>query len=87
MLNTRLEGDLLGRLEGLNGGGEDVLHLIAGEKTAEVEWGIGEVVGDEPLTHLADHGHIVVDARDDEVGDFHPDASLLHGEDGVEDRL
>jgi hypothetical protein len=49
-----------------------------------VEGRLCKAVTDEPLAHLADYGHIVVDARDDEVGEFNPDTRLFHGEDGVE---
>ena len=84
MQDASLEGGLLGGLEGLDGRGRDILHLVAGEETAEVERRFGEAVGDEPLAHLTDHAHIVVDARDDEVGEFEPHARLFHGEDGVE---
>ena len=79
--------DLLGSAEGLNRCGLKVVHLITGEETREVEWGLGKTMGDEPLAHLADHGQIVVDARDDEVGEFYPYACLFHGEDGIEHRL
>jgi len=84
MLDTSVEGGLLGGFEGLDGRGRDILHLVAGEETAEMERSICEAVADEPLTHLTDHAHIVVDARDDEVGEFDPHARLFHGEDGVE---
>ena len=79
--------DLLGSTEGLDRSGLEVVHLVTGEETREVEWGLGKTMGDEPLTHLADHGQVVVDARDDEVGEFYPHTSPLHGEDGVEHRL
>ena len=84
MLDASVEGDLLGGLESLDGRGKDILHLVAGEETAEVEGRLCETVADEPLAHLADHVHVVVDARDDEVGEFDPYARCPHGEDGVE---
>ena len=87
MLDACVEGDLLGCLEGMDGGGRNILHLLAGKETAEVEGRLCEAVADEPLAHLADHGHIIVDARDDEVGEFDPYARLFHGEDGVEHGL
>ena len=87
MQDANFEGDLFGGLEGMDGGGKDILHHVAGEETTEVEGRFCKAVTDEPLAHLADHGQIVVDTRDDEVGEFHPDASLFHGEDGVEDWL
>ena len=65
----------------------DVLHLVAGKEAAEVEWGFGEVVVSEPTAHLADHLQLVVDARNQEVGEFYPHAGIAHGEDGVEDGL
>jgi hypothetical protein len=52
-----------------------------------VEWSVGKTMGNEPLAHLADHVHVVVDGGDDEVGDLYPYTCLLHGEDGVEDGL
>ena len=52
-----------------------------------MEWGIGKTVFDEPLTHPANHFHIIIDARDDKIGDFYPYTSIMHGEDGVEHRL
>ena len=84
MFHTCVEGDLFGCLEGLDGCGGNILHLIAGEESAEMERSISEAVGDEPLAHLADHGHIVVDARDDEVSEFDPYVRLFHGENSVE---
>ena len=41
----------------------------------------------QPATHPANHLHIVIHLRDDEIGDFHPYACLLHGEDGVKHGL
>ena len=78
-------GDALGGLQGGEGRRGKVPHLVAGEESAKVEWCGGEAVGDEPLAHLADHVHIVVDGGDNEVGDLYPDACIAHGEDGVED--
>ena len=52
-----------------------------------MEWGVGKVVVDEPTTHLADHVHVVIDTRNDEVGDLDPHTGIAHGEDGVENGL
>ena len=41
----------------------------------------------EPSTHLTNHFHIIVDARNDEIGDLNPHTSIMHGKDGVEDWL
>ena len=87
MLNAFFLSDALG---GAERGGRRlwcVEKTVAGEETREVKWGIGQLVVDEPTAHLADHVHIIVDIRDDKVGDLDPHASLLHGEDGVEDGL
>ena len=87
MLNAFFLSDALG---GAERGGRRlwcVEKTVAGEETGEVEWGIGQLVVNEPTAYLADHVHVVVDIRDDEVGNFDPHASLLHGEDGVEDGL
>ena len=42
------------------------------------------MVVDHPLAKVANGVHVVVDARDDEVGQFDPYACIVHGEDGVE---
>ena len=60
------------------------MHFVAGEETAEVEWGISKPIVCNPLTHASNHCHIVVDGRDDEVGEFDPYACIPHGENGVE---
>ena len=52
-----------------------------------MEWGFGEVVVGKPTAHLADHLQLVVDAENQEVGEFYPHAGIAHGEDGVEDGL
>ena len=71
----------------MDGCGLKVVHLIAREESRKMEWGVSKTMGNEPLAHLADHIHIVVDARDHEVGDFYPHTCLLRGEDSVEHRL
>ena len=48
-----------------------------------MEWGIGKTVLDEPTTHLANHVHIIVDTRNDEVGEFYPHPGFVHREDSV----
>ena len=63
------------------------MHLIAREKATEMQWDFSEAFFIQPATHLANHIHIIINARDDKVSDFHPHAGLLHGEDGVEDGL
>ena len=49
-----------------------------------MEWYFSEVILPEPTAHPTDHLHVVVDTWDDEVGEFYPDAGLLHGKDSVE---
>ena len=61
--------------------------MVAWKETAEMEWGIGKTVGYEPVAHQTNHIHIIVDARDDQVGELYPNAGLLHGEDSVENGL
>ena len=87
MLDAFFLSDVLSRLECLEGRGWNVLHFVAREEAAEMEWGGGEVVVGKPTAHLANHVHIVVDGWNDEVGDFYPYTCIAHGEDGVEDRL
>ena len=87
MPDALLLSNLLGSTEGMDGCGLKVVHLVAREESREMEWGVSKAMGNEPLAHLANHIHIVVDARDHEVGDFYPHACLLHGEDSVEHRL
>ena len=82
-----LLGDALGGAKGLERCRRDILEFVAGKETAEVEWGVGEMIVDEPAAHLTDHGEVVVNSRDDEVGNLNPDACIAHGEDGVEDGL
>ena len=84
MLDAFVEGDAVGGAEGGERCGRRVEEAVAGEEAGEVEWGIGQVVVDEPTAHLADHIEIVGEVGDDEVGNLDPHASLLHGEDGVE---
>ena len=52
MLDAGVEGNLLGGLESLDGGGGSALHLVAGEETTEVEGRFCKAVTDEPLAHL-----------------------------------
>jgi len=87
MLYALLTSYALSRLEGMEGCGRKMLHFVAGKEATEVERGAGKAVVDEPATHAPNHRHVVVDAWDEEVGEFQPHASLLHGEDGVEDGL
>ena len=87
MPDTLFLCNLSGSAEGMDGCGLKVLHLIAGEETREVEWGVGKAVLLEPAAHLTDHVHIVVDGGNDEVGELYPHASPFHGKDSVEDRL
>ena len=79
--------DLSGGTECMDGRWGNVLHLKAGEEAAEVERGIGKTVIDEPAAHLTNHIHIIIDTRDDEVGEFYPDSGIAHGKDGVEHGL
>lgn len=87
MLDALFLSDLSGSTEGLDRCGLKVLHLISREETREMERGAGKVIGNEPLAHLTDHVHIIVDSWDNKVGELYPYASPLHGEDGVEDGL
>ena len=87
MLDAFFLGDALGGAERGERCGLGVEKTVAGEEAGEVEWGVGELVVDEPTAHLADHLEIVGELGDDEVGNLDPHACLLHGEDGVEDRL
>ena len=87
MPDALLLSNLLGSTEGMDGCGLKVVHLIAREESRKMEWGVSKTMGNEPLAHLANHIHIVVDARNHEVGDFYPHTCLFHGEDGVEHRL
>ena len=87
MLDAFFLGDALGGAERGERCGLGVGKTIAGEEAGEVEWGIGQLVVDEPTAHLADHIEIVGELGDDEVGELDPDAGVAHGEDGVEDGL
>ena len=78
-------GDALGGLQGGEGRRGKVPHLVAGEESAKVEWCGGEAIGDEPLAHLANHVHIIVDGGNDEICQFNPHTCIPHGEYGVED--
>ena len=81
-----VESNLAGGMKSVDGSRREFLHAIAGKESAEVERGISKAVLCQPTTHTANHLHVVVDGRDNEVGQFYPYAGLLHGEDGVEDR-
>ena len=87
VLDAFVEGDALGGAEGGERRRRGVGETVAGEETGEVEWGVGQVVVDEPTAHLADHIEIVGELGDDEIGELDPDAGIAHGEDGVEDGL
>ena len=63
------------------------MQLIAREETAEVEWVVGKAVVGYPAAHLANHLHVIVHSRNDEVRQFYPHTRISHGEDGVEHRL
>jgi hypothetical protein len=84
MFDAFIEGDTLGCFQGGKGCGRQVLHLIAWEEPAEMERCMAQTMSHQPLTHLPNHIHIVVNGGNEEVGQFYPHASLLHGEDGVE---
>jgi hypothetical protein len=87
VFDTLFLGDALGGAERGERGRRCVKKSVAWEETAEVEGGVGEVVAGEPTAHLAYHVHIVIDARNDEVGELYPHARIAHSEDGVEDGL
>ena len=78
---------MAGSAKGMKGSGRQVEHAVSGEETAEVQGLVGKAVVDQPATHATNHLHVVVDLRDDEVGELYPHASIAHGEDGVEDGL
>lgn len=87
VLDAFFEGDLFGLLHGGEGCDGRVHEFVAGEEAGEMEWGSGQSVADKPLAHSSNHLRVVVDAGNQEVGDFYPDFRILHGEDGVEDGL
>ena len=87
MTEAFVEGGLAGGAKGMEGCGQQVVHAVAGEETAEVEGLVGKAVVDEPAAHAANHLHVVVDGGDDEIGELYPHAGIVHGEDGVEDGL
>ena len=80
-------GDTLGLLEGGDRGRLQIAHLVTGEETAEVQRGFAEAVVLQPLAHPADHLHIIVHPRNDEVRQFDPHACIAHGEDGLKHGL
>lgn len=84
MLDAFLEGDALSCFQGGKGCRRQVLHPVAWEEPAEMERCVGQTMSHQPLTHLPDHIHIVVNGRNEEVGQFYPHPCLLHGKDGVE---
>lgn len=84
MFDAFVEGDTLGCFQGGKGCRRQVMHLIAWEEPAEMERCMAQTMSHQPLTHLPDHIPIVVNGRNQEVCQFYPHASLLHGEDGVE---
>ncbi len=87
MLDALFFGYLLGRFERWQGCWWDVVHFVAWEETAEVQGAVGEAVAGHPAAHLANHLHVVVHARDDEIREFYPHVGIAHGQDGVEDGL
>jgi len=84
MLDAFFNGDLLGFLQRVDGCRRNVLHLVAREETAEVQGIVGEAIAGYPLAHPTNYRHVIVDARDDEVRQFYPHASIAHRENGVE---
>ena len=75
---------MAGFLQGMKGCGWQMLHLVAGEETAEVQGLVGKVVVDYPTAHAANHLHVVVDGGNEEVGEFYPYACIAHRKNGVE---
>ena len=71
----------------MKGCGRQVVHLIAGKETAEVQGLVGKVVVDYPTAHATNHLHVVVDGRDEEVGEFYPYTGVMHRKNGVEHGL
>lgn len=65
----------------------NVPHFIVWEEPAQMQGMVGHAVVDYPAAHLANYGHVVVQTRNDEVRQFYPHASVVHGEDGVKDGL
>ena len=87
MSDAFFQGDTLGGAERGEGRWRRVEEAVAGEEAGEVEWGVGQLVVDEPSAHFADHIGVVVDIGDDEVGELDPHTGIAHGEDGVEHGL
>ena len=48
---------------------------------------VGKTIVHYPSTHLANHRHVIVNTRDDEVRQFNPYACFPHSQDGVENWL
>ena len=65
----------------------NVPHLVSREEAAEMQGVLGKAVADNPLAHLANHLHVIIHTRDDEVRQFYPHPCIMHGENSVKDRL
>ena len=77
-LHPFFAGGLPGLEERFNRGGRKMAQAVAGKEPAEVERGVGQTVVGQPPAQRLDLLRAVVDRRDDQVGDFHPYAGLLH---------
>ena len=87
MLDTLFNGNSLGFLQRMDGSRRNVLHLISWEETAEVQGIVCKAVIHYPAAHLANHRHVIVHTRDDEIRQFNPHTCFLHSQDGIEDWL
>jgi len=61
----------------------NVLHLISGEEPAEVQRGFSKSVVCKPTAHLPNHLHVVVDAWNNKISKFYPNAGIPHGKNRV----
>ena len=87
MLDAFFDGYCFGLLQSMNGRWRNVLHLEAWEETAEVQGIVCKTIVGYPAAHLANHRHVIVEARDDEIRQFNPYTGVLHGQNSVEDWL
>ena len=78
------QGDALCQPKGGKWRRGNVGHLVAWEKTTEMEGRLSKVVVGHPSAHLANLLHVVVDAGDDQMGQLYPHAGIPHGKYGLE---
>ena len=84
MFDTLFMCDSFCRFQRSDWSGRYVFHSILREEAAEMKWRISKLVFHHPSAHTAYHVHVVVDSRNDKIGQFYPYASISHREDGVE---